>query len=89
MNLYVKNNNFHFELENLTRLFFPDEKINVYREEQKPVTPYILAELADRVTVKAEINGFVSELSAPLGSDDNSNELITVQLLYKMLCLYS
>ena len=25
MNLYVKNNNFHFELENLTRLFFPDE----------------------------------------------------------------
>lgn len=89
MNLYVKNNNFHFELENLTRLFFPDEKINVYREEQKPVTPYILAELADRVTVKAEINGFVSELSAPLGSDDNSNELITVQLLYKILCRYS
>lgn len=89
MNLYVKNNNFHFELENLTRLFFPDEKINVYREEQKTVTPYILAELADRVTVKAEINGFVSELSAPLGSDDNSNELITVQLLYKILCRYS
>lgn len=89
MNLYVKNNNFHFELENLTRLFFPDEKINVYREEQKTVTPYILAELADRITVKAEINGFVSELSAPLGSDDNSNELITVQLLYKILCRYS
>ena len=29
MNLYVKNNRFWFELENLTRLFFPNEKINV------------------------------------------------------------
>ena len=89
MNLYVKNNNFHFELENLTRLFFPDEKINVYREAKKIETPYILAESADKITVKVEINGFVSELSAPLGSYDNSNELITVQLLYKILCSYS
>ena len=30
MNLYVKNNTFWFELENLARLFFPDEKITVY-----------------------------------------------------------
>ena len=26
MNLYVRNNKFWFELENLTRLFFPNEK---------------------------------------------------------------
>ena len=32
MNLYVKNHNFHFELENLTRLFFPNEKITVIKE---------------------------------------------------------
>ncbi len=89
MNLYVKNNNFHFELENLTRLFFPNEKIAVCRETQTPVAPYILAESADRITVKAEINGFVGELSSSLGGDNNSNELITVQLLYKILCRYS
>lgn len=53
------------------------------------MAPYILAESADRITVKAEINGFVGELSASLGGDNNSNELITVQLLYKILCRYS
>ena len=31
MNLYVRNNKFWFELENLTRLFFPNEKINVFK----------------------------------------------------------
>ena len=32
MNLYIKNNTFWFELENLTRLFFPNEKITVHKE---------------------------------------------------------
>lgn len=36
MNLYVKNHNFHFELENLTRLFFPNEKITVIRDFSEP-----------------------------------------------------
>ena len=34
MNLYVINNKYWFELENLTRLFFPNEKINVYKTDE-------------------------------------------------------
>ncbi len=41
MNLYVKNNRFWFELENLTRLFFPNEKINVYKEFSEVKLPYV------------------------------------------------
>lgn len=89
MNLYVKNNKFWFELENLTRLFFPNEKINVYKEFDTIETPYIYSELTDKINVKVVINNFTQEHNADLGTDDNTNELITVQLLYKILCNYS
>lgn len=89
MNLYVNNNKFHFELENLTRLFFPDEKINVYHNAESENTPYILAEISDKITVRTNINGFTAEKSAPLCDDDNSNELATVRLLYMILSDYT
>ena len=41
MNLYVKNNRFWFELENLTRLFFTNEKINVFKEFASTEPPYV------------------------------------------------
>ena len=46
MNLYVKNNRFWFELENLTRLFFPNEKINVFKEFASTKPPYVFSELS-------------------------------------------
>ena len=51
MNLYVKNHNFHFELENLTRLFFPNEKITVIRYFSEPQPPYIYTEVSDKITI--------------------------------------
>ncbi len=33
MNLYIQNHNYHYELENLCRVFFPNEKINVFKDE--------------------------------------------------------
>ena len=42
MNLYVINHGFHYELENVARLFFPNEKITVVREcERKKSRIYI------------------------------------------------
>ena len=86
MNLYVKNNTFWFELENLTRLFFPNEKINVYREFSEIAEPYILAGLGENITVRVKIGGFCEERHAELSDE---NELSTVQLLYQILVNYS
>lgn len=89
MNLYVKNNKFWFELENLTRLFFPNEKINVYKEFETIETPYIYSEFSDEISVKVEINSFTEEHTAKIVGNDVEDELSTVQLLYKILCYYS
>ena len=86
MNLYVKNHNFWFELENLTRLFFPNEKINVYKTFDSLEQPYIYTELSDNVKIEVSINNFHKSLVA--GKTDD-NELTSAQLLYKLLCQYS
>lgn len=88
MNLYVKKHKFHFELENLTRLFFPNEKITVIREFERKETPFVYTELSDEIKVSVQINDFSMEKSAEKGNDD-ANELIMVQLLYKILCKFT
>ena len=85
MNLYIRNNTFWFELENLTRLFFPNEKINVYREFQSVEKPFILASLDDEITVSVAIGDFEAEKTAPVCADNGENELSTVKLLYQLL----
>ena len=86
MNLYVKNHTFWFELENLTRLFFPNEKITVYKEFETTQTPFIYTEVSDKVCISADINGFTKSLTAEKSDD---NELVAAQLLYKILCEYT
>lgn len=86
MNLYVKNHNFHFELENLTRLFFPNEKITVIRDFSEPQPPYIYTEVSDKITISVKIGSFDKTETAPKGRTDDDNELVSAQLLYKLLC---
>lgn len=86
MNLYVKNHNFWFELENLTRLFFPNEKINVFKTFDSVEQPYIYTEVSDKVKIEVSINNFKKSLVADKTDD---NELTSAQLLYKLLCQYS
>lgn len=85
MNLYVINNRFWFELENLTRLFFPNEKINVYKEATSPDPPYIYAEQGEKLTVRVQIDAYTAEKDAPFAIDENENELSLVKLLYIIL----
>lgn len=86
MNLYVKNHNFHFELENLTRLFFPNEKITVIRDFSEPQPPYIYTEVSDKITISVNIGYFNKSETAVKKLADDDNELVSAQLLYKLLC---
>ena len=86
MNLYVKNNNFHFELENLTRLFFPNEKITVIRDFSEPQPPCIYTEVSDKITISVNIGSFNKSETAVKRLTDDDNELVSAQLLYKLLC---
>lgn len=86
MNLYVKNHNFHFELENLTRLFFPNEKITVIRDFSEPQPPYIYTEVSDKIKISVNIGSFNKSETAVKKLTDDDNELVSAQLLYKLLC---
>lgn len=86
MNLYVKNHNFHFELENLTRLFFPNEKITVIRDFSEPQPPCIYTEVSDKITIPVNIGSFNKSETAVKKLTDDDNELVSAQLLYKLLC---
>lgn len=86
MNLYVKNHKFHFELENLTRLFFPNEKITVIRDFSEPQPPYIYTEVSDKITISVNIGSFNKSETAIKKLTDDDNELVSAQLLYKLLC---
>lgn len=86
MNLYVKNHTFWFELENVTQLFFPNEKISVFREFENTEDPYIYSELSDKLTVKVKIGDFNVCKSADISDDKEQNELVTCQMLYNILC---
>nr|WP_304006530.1 coproporphyrinogen dehydrogenase HemZ [Ruminococcus bromii] len=86
MNLYVKNHNFHFELENLTRLFFPNEKITVIRDFSEPQPPCIYTGVSDKITISVNIGSFNKSETAVKKLTDDDNELVSAQLLYKLLC---
>lgn len=86
MNLFLKNHNFHFELENLTRLFFPNEKITVIRDFSEPQPPYIYTEVSDKITISVNIGSFNKSETVVKKLTDDDNELVSAQLLYKLLC---
>ena len=48
MTVYIKNHKFHYEIENLVRLFFPNAKIEiVFDVPEKLSSPYIYTEYVD------------------------------------------
>ena len=90
MNLYTVNHGFHYELENLTRAFFVNEKITVTRFDTAVSdlqSPFILTEMTeDELKVQVQIDDFQKTLTSPFGDD---NELIMATLLYNLLCEYT
>lgn len=90
MNLYINNHSFHYELENLTRVFFPNEKITVINTQDKGfIAPYIYTEKNENITVTVCINDYKNTLTCQKSDADDKNELFMAQLLYKLLSDFS
>ncbi|MBR1731538.1 MAG: coproporphyrinogen dehydrogenase HemZ [Ruminococcus sp.] len=84
MNLYI-NHGFHYELENLTRLFYPNEKITVIKDSDEYTKPYIKAFRNENLSVEVKSGDF-SEFSTAHVSYDVEDERMLCELLYKILC---
>ncbi|MBQ4569359.1 MAG: coproporphyrinogen dehydrogenase HemZ, partial [Ruminococcus sp.] len=90
MNLYTINHKFHYELENLTRAFFPNEKINVIQSDVAPIeveSPSVISSAAQELSVTLFIDEFNKKLCLPAGNQDDELEMAT--LLYKLLSEYT
>lgn len=85
MNLYIVNHSFHYELEGLTRLFFPNEKITVIKSSSDITPPYIYTEIKDKIYVKVKIGDYENCGSDNVVNDDE-NERMACELLYNILC---
>lgn len=78
MRLYVNNNTFHYELENLCRVFFPNEKIEVSKDAVPHIeeTDFVLIQLDNlideiKITVKVSFTDF-AKLSEKQFSNNTS-----------------
>ncbi len=89
MYLFTINHSFHYELENLTRAFLPNDKITVTPLEnmpENPQKPYILSEMRENISVTLSADDFEKTLTAQKGED---NELIMATLLYELMKEYT
>ena len=85
MKLYIINHSFAYELENLTRAFFPNEKIQTVTGGDLPEEPFVYTEVSDdKLTVKVSADGKNQEQTA-LAKEDDDKELILATLLYNCL----
>ncbi len=90
MKLYIKNHPFHYEMENLIRLFFPNEKITVIKENYETLEePYIFTEVTDKITVKVGINGYNKDDSISLAGDEIENERRMAEIIFNFLTEYT
>ena len=86
MKLYIFNHSFAYELENLIRAYFPNEKLQtIVNPAEAMVPPYVctINEEAE-LKVSALVDGFFEELSCPADAECD-RELLLATLIYKCL----
>ncbi len=87
MKIYYINNDFDYELDKLTRMFFPNEKLEAVKTlEETPVKPYIIVKLTDESSQKhifteISIGEFTNRSEKTLSPNDDA-ELEAALLLY-------
>ena len=84
MKLVVLNHSYSYEMEKLTRIFLPDEKIEV--KSEKTGENELVTEIDGEARVSFTKDGFHKSLTAPLSED---NELELGRLVYKILSEYT
>lgn len=88
MNLYIINHKFHYGIESLIRVFFPNENIKKFRKGEKDVNflnytkykkPYIITEINDEkaeIIVKINLNNESLKIN---NKDNNNNKKIDLE----------
>ncbi|MGN1132257.1 MAG: coproporphyrinogen dehydrogenase HemZ, partial [Ruminococcus sp.] len=90
MKIFIENHPFHYEIENIARLFFPYEKLEVIKDNSKEKDgEYILTTVDSTIRVTAVFTGYEKSLTAEKTDDDKSNEQIICSLLFKILTDYT
>ena len=91
MLLYILNHPYHYELENLCRVFYPNEAIQVRRARVKPLfrrarvikSITVITQIKDeKLTVKLYHNSQLATLDSPF---TGNNELRLAQMLFTLL----
>ncbi len=94
MILRIFGHDFHYECENLCRVYFPNEKINIVygydgSDEKEIVTVCTAVDGGNELTVRADICGTVKELSAAVIAPEeelrDKSELKTAQMIFEIL----
>lgn len=97
MKIYIENHSFHYEIENLVRVFFPNEKLEVIKDHPDEICqePCILTRLADAeagcttVYVAVAIDGNKKEASQKVfdtcSETEDECERVMAVLLYEIL----
>lgn len=98
MNIYVNNNPFHYETENLVRVFFQNDKITVKKDCTERKAPYVLTDLklnGGKCTLYTEYkNGdyFDSKTKEVTGDFENNRDLCErtiAVMLFEILSKYT
>ncbi len=92
MTIYIDNHDFHYETENLVRMFFPNEKLDIVHEKPvNPQQPFVVTSMMmenGKTFVSAEvgINGCVKKGNAEVIKEDEPFEKTAERTL--AVCLY-
>ncbi|MEE0265996.1 MAG: coproporphyrinogen dehydrogenase HemZ [Acutalibacteraceae bacterium] len=101
MKIYIINHNFHYEIENLTRVFFPNEKLEIIKDatENDTEQPSIITKLIDNengcnVFAKLDFEDYTRSEEAFVELDSSGNyeadkERILAICLYRLLTQYT
>lgn len=86
MKLYIINHSFAYELENLTRAYFPNEKIQVVKEAtDSPEPPFVYTSVEDsKLYASVNVDG-KSERFSCTATENDDKELLLATLLYNCL----
>lgn len=101
MKIYIDNHSFHYEIENLVRVFFPNDKIEtIYSAAKEASKPYVFTSLAEQqkdkiaqITVEIAFTDFSKKLQKTVHKDDRDFdelcELTFAQLIFTLLQDYT
>ncbi len=86
MLLIIDNHNFHYETENLCKMFFPKEKITVLHNTETPNSNFIYTAIKENeIIVSVKLNGKEQSNSTSLEKEEKENERKMAVLIYNIL----